>query len=136
MAEERRLAYVGMTRAKDRLYLSCAFRRHLYGRSQPAFPSRFLTDIPQSMLAAPRGSAPVAPPRQGYKERYVERQTQAAPAPPPVQRFASGDRVTHPAFGAGTVVKSTLTRTDEELVIKFDRVGLKILSGMLAPLTK
>src|SRR6266849_4563259 len=136
MAEERRLCYVGMTRAKDRLYLSCAFRRHLYGRSQPAFPSRFLTEIPQSMLAAPRGSAPVAPPRQGYKERYQERQVQAAPAPPPVQRFASGDRVSHPAFGSGTVVRSTLTRTDEELVIKFDKVGLKILSGMLAPLTK
>ncbi|HUY74670.1 MAG TPA: UvrD-helicase domain-containing protein [Candidatus Dormibacteraeota bacterium] len=136
MAEERRLAYVGMTRAKDRLYLSCAFRRHLYGRSQPAFPSRFLTDIPQSLLAAPKGSAPVAPPRQGYKERYQERQVEAAPAAPPVQRFWSGDRVKHPAFGAGTVVKSTLTRTDEELVIKFDKVGLKILSGMLAPLTK
>jgi len=136
MAEERRLAYVGMTRAKDRLYLSCAFRRHLYGRSQPAFPSRFLTDIPQSLLAAPRGSAPVAPPRQGYKERYLERQVQAAPAAPPVQRFASGDRVSHPAFGSGTVVKSTMTRTDEELVVKFDKVGLKILSGMLAPLTK
>jgi DNA helicase-2/ATP-dependent DNA helicase PcrA len=136
MAEERRLCYVGMTRAKDRLYLSCAFRRHLYGRSQPAFPSRFLTEIPQSMLAAPRGSAPVAPPRQGYKERYQERQVQAAPAAPLVQRFASGDRVSHPAFGSGTVVKSTLTRTDEELVIKFDKVGLKILSGMLAPLTK
>ena len=136
MAEERRLAYVGMTRAKDRLYLSCAFRRHLYGRSQPAFPSRFLTEIPQSMLATPKGNAPVAPPRQGYKERFQERQVQAAPAPPPVQRFASGDRVKHPAFGAGTVVKSTLTRTDEELVVKFDKVGLKILSGMLAPLTK
>ncbi|HKW69620.1 MAG TPA: 3'-5' exonuclease, partial [Candidatus Dormibacteraeota bacterium] len=136
MAEERRLAYVGMTRAKERLYLSCAFRRHLYGRSQPAFPSRFLTDIPQSLLAAPRGSAPIAPPRQGYKERYLERQVEAAPAAPPVQRFATGDRVKHPAFGAGTVVKSTLTRTDEELVIKFDTAGLKILSGMLAPLSK
>jgi hypothetical protein len=53
-----------------------------------------------------------------------------------VQRFTSGDRVRHPAFGAGTVVKSTLTRTDEELVVKFDKAGLKILSGMLAPLTK
>ncbi|HEY1420296.1 MAG TPA: UvrD-helicase domain-containing protein [Candidatus Dormibacteraeota bacterium] len=136
MAEERRLCYVGMTRAKDRLYLSCAFRRHLYGRSQPAFPSRFLTEIPQSLLAAPKGSAPVAPPRQGYKERFQERQVQAAPAAPPVQRFASGDRVKHPSFGAGTVVKSTLTRTDEELVVKFDTAGLKILSGMLAPLSK
>jgi DNA helicase-2/ATP-dependent DNA helicase PcrA len=136
MAEERRLCYVGMTRAKDRLYLSCAFRRHLYGRSQPAFPSRFLTEIPQSLLTAPRGNAPVAPPRQGYKERFQERQVQAAPAQPPVQRFASGDRVTHPSFGAGTVVKSTLTRTDEELLVKFDKAGLKILSGMLAPLSK
>src|ERR1700693_2272504 len=113
MAEERRLCYVGMTRAKDRLYLSCAFRRHLYGRSQPAFPSRFLTEIPQSMLTAPRGSAPVAPPRQGYKERYQERQVQAAPAPPPVQRFTSGDRVKHPAFGAGTGVKRPVPRADE-----------------------
>src|SRR5438128_2374100 len=136
MAEERRLCYVGMTRAKDRLYLSCAFRRHLYGRSQPAFPSRFLTEIPQSMLASPQGQAPVAPPRQGYRERFQERQVQAAPAPPPVQRFATGDRVTHPAFGMGTVVKSTLTRTDEELLVKFDKAGLKILSGMLAPLSK
>jgi DNA helicase-2/ATP-dependent DNA helicase PcrA len=136
MAEERRLCYVGMTRAKDRLYLSCAFRRHLYGRSQPAFPSRFLTEIPQSLMSAPRGSAPVAPPRQGYKERFQERQIQAAPAPTPVQRFARGDRVTHPSFGSGTVVKSTLTRTDEELLVKFDKVGLKILSGLLAPLTK
>ena len=136
MAEERRLCYVGMTRAKDRLYLSCAFRRHLYGRSQPAFPSRFLTEIPQSLLTAPRGNAPVAPPRQGYKERFQERQVQAAPAPPLVQRFATGDRVSHPSFGTGTVVKSTLTRTDEELVVKFDKAGLKILSGMLAPLTK
>src|SRR5216683_2495447 len=136
MAEERRLCYVGMTRAKDRLYLSCAFRRHLYGRSQPAFPSRFLADIPQSLLASPQGQAPVAPPRHGYKERFQERQVQAAPAPPPVQRFATGDRVTHPAFGMGTVVKSTLTRTDEELLVKFDKTGLKILSGTLAPLTK
>jgi ATP-dependent DNA helicase UvrD/PcrA len=136
MAEERRLCYVGMTRAKDRLYLSCAFRRHLYGRSQPAFPSRFLADVPQSLLASPQGTAPVAPPRQGYKERFQERQVQAAPAPPPVQRFATGDRVTHPSFGVGTVVKSTLTRTDEELLVKFDKAGLKILSGMLAPLTK
>ena len=136
MAEERRLCYVGMTRAKDRLYLSCAFRRHLYGRSQPAFPSRFLTDVPQSLLAAARGSAPIAPPRQGYKERLIERQVAAAPAAPPVQRFTIGDRVSHPAFGSGTVVKSTLTRTDEELVVKFDKAGLKILSGMLAPLSK
>src|SRR5205807_9098178 len=46
MPEERRLCYVGMTRAKDRLYLSCAFRRHLFGQSAASSPSRSLHDIP------------------------------------------------------------------------------------------
>ena len=134
MAEERRLVYVGITRAKERLYLTCAFRRHLYGRSQAAFPSRFLDDIPQALKAAPRqGAAPVAP-RQGYREHIVERQIEAAPAKPVVQRFKEGDRIRHPSFGAGTVMKSTLTRSDEELVVRFDKAGMKILSATLAPL--
>ena len=66
----------------------------------------------------------------------MERQIEAAPAPPPVQRFSDGERVRHPSFGDGVIIKSTLTRTDEELVVKFDRAGLKILSGALAPLEK
>ncbi|MBO0685294.1 MAG: hypothetical protein J2P45_19240, partial [Candidatus Dormibacteraeota bacterium] len=137
MPEERRLCYVGITRAQDRLYLSCAFRRHLYGQAQPGFPSRFLQEIPQTLLAAPRqGAAPVAPPRSGYRERMMERQVQAPPAEPPVQRFADGDRVAHPKFGAGTVLKSTLTRTDEELIIQFDTGGLKTISAGYVPLQK
>ena len=60
----------------------------------------------------------------------------AAPAPPPVQRFSDGERIRHPSFGDGVIIKSTLTRTDEELVVKFDKAGLKILSGMLAKLEK
>jgi DNA helicase-2/ATP-dependent DNA helicase PcrA len=134
---ERRLCYVGITRAQDRLYLSCAFRRHLYGQAQPGFPSRFLTEIPQALLAAPRrGAAPVSPPRGGYRERLVERQVQAAPAGPPVQRYREGDHVSHPKFGRGVVMKSTLTRTDEELVVRFDTAGVKILNGTIAPLSK
>jgi DNA helicase-2/ATP-dependent DNA helicase PcrA len=137
MPEERRLCYVGITRAQDRLYLTCAFRRHLYGQAQPGFPSRFLQEIPQALLAPPRrGAAPVAPPRQGYRERMVERQVEAVPAPPPTQRFKEGDRIRHPSFGAGVVMKSTLTRTDEELVVRFDKAGVKILSAVLAPLTR
>jgi DNA helicase-2/ATP-dependent DNA helicase PcrA len=137
LPEERRLCYVGITRAQDRLYLSCAFRRHLYGQAQPGFPSRFLTEIPQALLAAPRrGAAPVAPPRGGYRERLVERQVQAAPAGPPVQRYREGDHVSHPKFGRGVVMKSTLTRTDEELVVRFDTAGVKILNGTIAPLSK
>ncbi|MGH7776677.1 MAG: ATP-dependent helicase [Candidatus Dormibacterales bacterium] len=137
LEEERRLCYVGMTRAKDRLYLTCTFRRHLYGRSVPAMPSRFLADIPHSLLRSPRaGAAPAAPARdRGLRERMMARQVEAAPAPPPVQRFSEGDRVRHPAFGVGVVLKSTLTRTDEELMVRFE-AGLKILSGSLAPLAR
>jgi DNA helicase II / ATP-dependent DNA helicase PcrA len=142
MEEERRLAYVGITRARDRLYLSCAFRRHLFGQSRASFASRFLGDIPQALLAQPaKGAAPAPPPRPGsggpgYRERMLERQIEAAPAKPVVQRFKEGDLVAHPSFGAGTVMKSTLTRSDEELVVKFDRSGVKILSGTLAPLSR
>ena len=142
MAEERRLAYVGITRARDRLYLSCAFRRHLFGQSRASFASRFLGDIPQALIAQPaKGAAPAPPPRPGsggpgYRERMLERQIEEAPARPLVQRFKAGDLVAHPSFGAGTVMKSTLTRSDEELVVRFDKAGVKILSGTLAPLNK
>ncbi|HEX6488021.1 MAG TPA: UvrD-helicase domain-containing protein [Candidatus Dormibacteraeota bacterium] len=140
IAEERRLCYVGMTRAKDRLYLSCSFRRHLFGQSSASSPSRFLHDIPPSLMAAPRrGAAPAPPPRSSpgaYRDRMLQRQVQAAPAPPPKQRYRAGDRVKHPAFGSGEVMKSTLTRTDEELLVRFEKGGLKILSGSLAPLEK
>jgi hypothetical protein len=65
----------------------------------------------------------------------VERQVEAVPAPPPIQSYKEGDRVRHPNFGAGVVMKSTLTRTDEELVVRFDKAGVKILSATHAPLT-
>src|SRR5438309_295010 len=88
MPEERRLCYVGITRAQDRLYLTCAFRRHLYGQAQPGCPSRFLQEIPQALIAPPgKGAAPVAPRRSGaYRERIAERQVQPAPVEPPVPR--------------------------------------------------
>jgi DNA helicase-2/ATP-dependent DNA helicase PcrA len=142
MEEERRLAYVGITRARDRLYLSCAFRRHLFGQSRASFASRFLGDIPQALMAQPaKGAAPAPPPRPGsggpsYRQRMLEHQVAEAPARPVVQRFREGDLISHPSFGAGTVMKSTLTRSDEELVVKFDKTGVKILSGTLAPLSR
>ena len=138
--EERRLCYVGITRARERLYLSCAFRRHLFGQAAAGMPSRFLGDIPQALISAPReGRVPAPPPRPAagaYRERFLERSVEAAPAPPPVQRFKEGERVRHATFGEGAIIKSTLTRTDEELVVKFDTAGLKILSGTLARLEK
>ncbi|TMD55782.1 MAG: ATP-dependent DNA helicase PcrA, partial [Chloroflexi bacterium] len=63
VAEERRLAYVGITRAQQRLYLLHAFRRHLYGSSQLAQASRFLGDLPQDDIERPRrpGAPELAP---------------------------------------------------------------------------
>ena len=66
----------------------------------------------------------------------MERQTESTPAEPPVQRFHGGERVRHARFGAGTVLKSTLTRTDEELVVQFDTAGVRILVAGLAGLQK
>jgi DNA helicase-2/ATP-dependent DNA helicase PcrA len=67
LEEERRLLYVGMTRAKRRLYMSYAFRRTSYGRTNLSTPSRFLADIPRELLKQPhrRGTTTAAPPQSG-----------------------------------------------------------------------
>jgi DNA helicase-2/ATP-dependent DNA helicase PcrA len=134
LEEERRLAYVGMTRAKDRLYLFHAFRRHLYGNATLNVPSRFLKDIPEELVEGSAGlSAGVS--GDGAPARAVEATRPSAPVQL-VQRYAPGDAIEHRAWGRGTVLKSTLTRTDEEVIVKFDRVGMKILAVSLAPIKK
>jgi DNA helicase-2/ATP-dependent DNA helicase PcrA len=131
--EERRLCYVGMTRAMQRLYLFHAFRRHLFGTANLNLPSRFLHDLPEAILQRPAGGS-----RQTVRPASVIdalSKQPPAPAPPVVQRYREGQRVSHRAFGPGTVVKSTLTRSDEELIVRFDAVGIKIISATLAPLS-
>jgi DNA helicase II / ATP-dependent DNA helicase PcrA len=132
--EERRLCYVGMTRAMRRLYLFHAFRRHLFGVANLNMPSRFLSELPEAILQRPAGSTRI---RSGSGSAAlldaVSRQP-AMKAEPVVQRYAPGQRVSHKSFGVGTVVKSTMTRSDEELIVRFDGVGIKILSASIAPL--
>jgi DNA helicase-2/ATP-dependent DNA helicase PcrA len=135
LEEERRLAYVGMTRAKDRLYLFHTFRRHLFGQANLNLPSRFLADIPRELVDGPAG-IPSGMPEPGMAPARV---IEAARPPAPinlVQRFAPGDEVEHRSWGRGRVLKSTMTRTDEEIIVKFDRVGMKILAVSLAPIVK
>ena len=132
IAEERRLTYVGVTRAQRRLYLLHAFRRHLYGTPQLAEASRFLAEIPAELLEIvrrPGGPAPSAPRAPGavrnavYHHAVRENPVEIAP-----QRWHSGDRVEHPKYGQGTVLKSTMTRSGEEVVIRFDGAGVKIFA--------
>ena len=135
LEEERRLAYVGMTRAKDRLYLFHTFRRHLWGSANLNLPSRFLADIPPELVDASAG-IPAGVPVQGMAPaRVIEA---ARPAIPVVlvQRYAPSDQVEHRSWGRGTILKSTMTRTDEEVIVKFDKVGVKILAVSLAPIVK
>ncbi|HET9847932.1 MAG TPA: 3'-5' exonuclease, partial [Candidatus Dormibacteraeota bacterium] len=135
LEEERRLAYVGMTRAKDRLYLFHAFRRHLWGNANLNVPSRFLKDIPPQLVDGPAGiPSGIGEPGMA-PARVIEAMRPAAPVELS-QRYHPGDNVEHRAWGRGRVLKSTMTRTDEELIVKFDKVGVKILAVSLAPIVK
>jgi DNA helicase-2/ATP-dependent DNA helicase PcrA len=135
LEEERRLAYVGMTRAKDRLYLFHTFRRHLFGSANLNLPSRFLKDIPTELVDGPAGIPSGMPDPSMAPARLIEAARPSAPVDL-VQRYAPGDHVEHRSWGRGTVLKSTMTRTDEEIIVKFDRVGMKILAVSLAPIVK
>ncbi|TKJ30356.1 MAG: hypothetical protein CEE40_05340 [Chloroflexi bacterium B3_Chlor] len=109
LEEERRLFYVGITRAEGRLYLVYTFRRTLFGRDALSEPSRFLTDIPADLLESYDGAEPQRPPGDSA--------TQA--------QFRAGDRVRHRQLGEGTVVQSKLVDNDEEVTVAFDDLGVK-----------
>ena len=132
IAEERRLTYVGMTRARRHLYLLHAFRRHLYGTPQLAEASRFLREIPPNLIelaARPGGRLVDDMRRPGSVRQAVHaRAVQANPVVVAPQRYREGMRVRHERYGEGTVLKSTMTRSGEELVIKFDDAGVKIFA--------
>ena len=138
VSEERRLMYVGITRARDRLYLLHAFRRHLYGSAQVAQTSRFLSDLPEEVLQMGRrpGGAPQDPRAPGAVRQALHAH---AVHPNPVdiapQRFRDGMRVAHGSYGEGTILKSTMTRSGEEVVIMFDTAGVKIFAVADAQLT-
>jgi DNA helicase II / ATP-dependent DNA helicase PcrA len=127
--EERRLFYVGITRAKQRLYLTHAFRRTRFGGSEPSLPSSFLTAIPSSVIAQPtvpeRERAPVA------KRLMLETQD----ARPSWNRVSRGQRVFHAKFGDGIVASVIDRGDDQEVTVDFQRHGTKRLMGSMANLT-
>ena len=133
MEEERRLFYVGMTRAKDRLYVLRAFRRGFRGNSGPSLPSRFLGDIPShlvsSLATVGRGSTVS---RQGYADTQKADGPAATRAP-----LKAGERVRHAKFGEGIVVSCVPSGDDHEVTIAFKGVlGIKRLILGYAPLEK
>ena len=132
IAEERRLTYVGITRARRYLYLLHAFRRHLYGTAQRAEASRFLGEIPLDLLEVVRrpGSPYIADVRAPgtMRQALQAHAMRANPVAPTPQQYREGMRIAHQRYGEGTVLKSSMTRGGEELVIKFDDHGVKIFA--------
>ncbi len=120
--EERRLAYVGITRAKDRLYLSRAFRRFSFGNASSNPASRFLKDIPAG-LTQPFGGR-----SRTFDEAMVAPSiTVPGEFRPATAVFTSGQSVRHGMFGKGVVVAVAERKDDVEYTIAFEVAGLKKL---------
>ena len=130
MEEERRLCYVGMTRAEERLYLVRAFRRMVMGGGMPNMPSRFLRDIPTDLIARPQPVAVGRPDTWGKGGRAP--QVEPIPAP-----FRAGDKVRHATFGEGIVVNCSPADTDHEVTVAFKgNSGVKRLLHSIAGLER
>ncbi|MBS1713139.1 MAG: UvrD-helicase domain-containing protein [Armatimonadetes bacterium] len=145
LEEERRLAYVGMTRAREELHLTHATRRSLYG--QPSFNrrSRFLDDIPNEHVQSLFGSRTSSPPpglttvRQMRTGEYAviepSRPADAPPRPSWTPPFNVGQKVQHRKFGVGVVVACGPLKNDAEVTVAFPgAVGVKKMVQSLAKL--
>ncbi|MBN2387789.1 MAG: UvrD-helicase domain-containing protein [Anaerolineales bacterium] len=130
MEEERRLFYVGITRAKDRLYLLRALRRGSRGYTEETIPSRYLDDIPAALL-----SGKARTPRRGARAITPSwLRADAAPATAPELEYRAGMRVKHPIWGEGIVLNSKYQDNDETVDVVFESVGIKRLAASLAHL--
>jgi DNA helicase-2/ATP-dependent DNA helicase PcrA len=133
MEEERRLCYVGVTRAKKLLYLVRAFRRSLMGGSTVNNPSRFLKDIPQNLISG----FPLHQRQENHTQPTTNEWDMAINQEPVyIPELSSGDKVRHPQFGDGVVISCNPVRNDAEAIIAFKGIGTKKLLLSLARLEK
>ncbi len=140
MEEERRLCYVGVTRAKERLYLLRTFRRTLYGESEVREPSRFLYDIPTHLIQGGERKPKARQQSLGLGAgRFLGRregETAMERPRPAATHFQTGDQVQHELFGRGVVIDSKVVGNDEQVMVAFAGVGLKRLMAGMAPMVK
>ena len=151
LEEERRLCYVGLTRARERLILTGAARRRVFGDYQSTEPSRFLDEIPAELI---RKIEPVVTPswnntryetRNPYARRYGSAKVKEDTAPFPSYEdedqssatgLRAGLRVRHKQFGVGTVVAVEEQGDDTRVTVKFNSVGTKKLVARYAALER
>ena len=133
MEEERRLFYVGITRAKDKLYLIRSIQRGGRGSQEETFPSRFLDDVPANVLV---GRTRTGRSIRGWvpETKWQTHQTQGRSAMITEAKFRAGTRIKHPSWGEGIVLDSKIQDEDEIVDVVFESVGIKRLSASLANL--
>jgi len=130
LEEERRLAYVGITRARDRLVISYAESRRMHGTEMLARPSRFLAEMPAELIDEVRPRVQVSRPLYAGAGRYTD--TSSLQEDLPVKL---GQRVSHPNFGEGVVVSAEGSGTHTRLQVNFAGAGSKWLVAAYANLT-
>ncbi len=134
LEEERRLAYVGITRAERRLYLTRAVARAWWGRPEFHKQSRFLDEIPSQLVEWRRDERTAVAPAG---ERLAQRPGVRTPGNPRVPALSPGDKVTHDAYGLGTVLSVEGRGDDPEAKIDFGGdYGIKHLVLRYAPIEK
>ncbi len=134
MEEERRLFYVGITHAEDRLFLLRALRRGGRGYNEETIPSRYLDDIPAELLAGKsRGAGSFHKTSRASTPAWLKGEPVSESAPE--SKFQAGMRVNHPTWGEGMVLNSRLQDNDETVDVVFESVGIKRLAASLANLS-
>lgn len=152
LEEERRLAYVGMTRARERLFLTCALSRRIWGNEQSQEPSRFISELPKNLLQMEmafnkrpsfmRGSVSEMSPgtqygsmqkKQGFYSKDASFEKQSFPdydgddfsSGPKASKYTKGTRVRHPTFGAGSVLEVEGSGDSEKVSVVFSDRSVK-----------
>ncbi len=141
MEEERRLCYVAITRAKEKLTISYARQRMLYGRTNASLPSRFIREIPENLVEKKGGYYQRVSPGAAFAYQQIRQQEsaikrymeQVASQPTkPALNLCKGDMVEHRAFGRGMVISVIKMGNDSLLEIVFDKIGTKKLMANTA----
>jgi DNA helicase-2/ATP-dependent DNA helicase PcrA len=133
MEEERRLFYVGITRAKDKLYLIRAIQRGGRGAAEETYPSRFLDDVPADLLIGKSRTGRSIHGRMPETLWAARSRTQSASVVE--SKFRAGTHVRHQVWGEGIVLDSRIQDDDEIVDVVFESVGIKRLAASLANLT-
>ena len=136
LEEERRLCYVGITRAQERLYLCHAWSRTLFGRTEFYPPSRFLSEIPEELVEVLGETKPIGGGLGAHREAVVSAALASGPRGAQVPALSVGDDVDHETFGEGVIVDLIGEGDRAEAVVRFRDVGEKRLLLAWAPLQK